>query len=69
MTATKARSFEATDDIPMHTFQADLKEICGLFDVDPATRASTVSGAVSVRLLGRLDMAEVAPDAQKISRH
>lgn len=55
--------------IPVEVFQSDLHQICGSFDLEPPhDRRNHVNGDLSVAHLGGLDIAQVALDADIVTR-
>lgn len=61
-----ARAPDAT--LAADRFEARLRAICGLFDVEAKPRRDTISGHVSLRRISRFEVAEVRLDAQRVSR-
>ncbi len=54
--------------IPVEQFQLELREICGLFDVEPQGSARAIVGSARVKQLGRLEIAQINHNASCISR-
>lgn len=53
---------------PVDAFAHDLRQICGLFDVEPANTKGTVTGDVGMSRLASLDVADVKLNARQVSR-
>jgi len=53
---------------PVEAYVRDLRKVCGLFDVEPASKNGLVAGNVGVSRFGRLDIARVRLNAQEVSR-
>ena len=53
---------------PVEAYVRDLRNVCGLFDVEPASKNGLVAGNVGVSRFGRLDIARVRLNAREVSR-
>lgn len=49
--------------------EADIRKVCGSFDVEPMRRSGVVNGSVSARRFGPFDTAVVSVDASRIARN
>nr|WP_315464396.1 helix-turn-helix domain-containing protein [uncultured Rhodoferax sp.] len=58
----------APSSLPVDQFRADLRAVCGSFQVQPATSRSFMRGAVAYEARGEFEFAHVANDAQSIRR-
>jgi AraC family transcriptional activator of tynA and feaB len=68
MNQQDVKHFSGKTVVPVDLFQAGLRSVCGLFDVDPACPEGSVNGHVNLRRRGRLDVAEVILDAHRVNR-
>lgn len=54
--------------LAVETLQAEIRKVCGTFDVEPMTRSGTVEGSVAARRIGFFDTAIVGLDARHVQR-
>ncbi|MGZ9722121.1 helix-turn-helix domain-containing protein [Rhizobium miluonense] len=54
--------------LPVEILQADLRKVCGAFDLEPMGRDGTVAGDVATRRIGFFETAVVGLDARHVSR-
>lgn len=55
--------------VPAELLEADIRKVCGSFDVEPMRRSGVVNGSVSARRFGPFDTAVVSVDASRIARN
>lgn len=55
--------------LPMEILQADIRKVCGSFDLEPVRQSGIVNGNITTRCIGSFDTAIVALDASSLVRN
>lgn len=54
--------------VPVEAFKAEVRKVCGVFELEPPRRNGIVNGDISVRRIGQFDAAVIALDALEVTR-
>lgn len=55
--------------VPVEILEAEIRRVCGSFDLEPMRRTGVVNGDVTTRRIGPFDTAIVALDASEVARN